>query len=463
LNLGHGLSLNSTAYWIHEYGPATGLNTIPEVGGYQGSATYGNLGLPYATNGRYTTEVVDPWRQDMSGINASLVWETAHNRVTAGWWYSYATHAEWQRFSLIDYSGNVNNINGQYPIKLPGDMILSGFNLNFKQQINMGYIEDAVRLFDDRLLLRAGFKAAMVGRAATDSAAGAEPYKNGSSSFEPMPQVAVSYKLSSKDQLFINGTTAFRTRTNPESYFGYLTPNSPTPTSTPAALKDEYSIGEEIGYRHHGLYNVSVSAFNYNLTNHQLSSEGYLPGSTQLVYTSINAGGQTARGVQVELGLGWWNHFSPYVSAQYLHATTDNNFNAGVDYLPTKGKTAVTSPKFTAAVGLNYDNGSFFGDFNLKYVGKQYTTLMDDESIPSYVVSNLTLGYRLTKIRSLKNPQIQLNLVNLGDNNYLSGPQSFSASAKTRTGIFGNTVQGSSPVYLVGAGFAALVTVATSL
>jgi len=175
----------------------------------------------------------------------------------------------------------------------------------------------------------------------------------------------------------------------------------------------------------------------------------------------LNVGGETARGVQAELALGNWHHFSPYLSGQYLHATIDNNYNAGIDYLPTAGKKAPSSPKFTGSIGLRYDDGTFFGNFSLRYVDTQYTTFMNDESLHSYVTSNMTLGYRMQKLGPAKHPTIQLNLMNLGDNNYLSGASSTSGNAKATKGVYGNTVAGSSPVYIVGGGFAALVSVST--
>ena len=43
---------------------------------------------------------------------------------------------------------------------------------------------------------------------------------------------------------------------------------------------------------------------------------------------------------------------------------------------------------------------------------------MNDEKMPAYVTSNLTLGYRMKSFSYLKHPQIQLNLTNIGDNHY---------------------------------------------
>ncbi|NVN12138.1 MULTISPECIES: TonB-dependent receptor [Nguyenibacter] len=223
-----------------------------------------------------------------------------------------------------------------------------------------------------------------------------------------------SYKLTPRDQIYVNGTTSFR---------------------APG----------------------SVAAFNYNIVNHQVTSYGYIPGTNSLVSEPLNVGGETSRGIEAELGLAHWHHFSPYLSGQYLHATFDNNYNDGIGYLPTAGKIAVDSPKFTGAIGLQYDDGRLFANFDLRYVDSQYTTFMNDQALHAYVTSNLALGCRLKAIGPARHPQIQLNLMNLGDNKYLSGAGSNTGAAHDTRATNGQIVAGAAPVYVVGGGFSALV------
>lgn len=124
-------------------------------------------------------------------------------------------------------------------------------------------------------------------------------------------------------------------------------------------------------------------------------------------------------------------------------------------------KIAVKSPKVTVAVGLSYDDGSLFGAFNMNYVSKQYSTFMDDESIPSFETFNLNFGYRFHSYMYLKHPQIQLNLMNIGNNGFLSGVSGLSTNAKATKGVYGTTIAGSSPTYFVGGGFAGVLSFTT--
>ncbi|MFT8507251.1 TonB-dependent receptor domain-containing protein [Acetobacter sp.] len=145
----------------------------------------------------------------------------------------------------------------------------------------------------------------------------------------------------------------------------------------------------------------------------------------------------------------------------------DNNLSAGTSdgsnttvALPTKGKRAVNTPEFTAAIGLNYDDGSIFAGFNMNYIGKQYSTFMNDESIPSYETFNANIGYRFKNMWLAKHPQIQLNLLNIANSGYLSGTSSIKTNARSMV-VNGHTVAGSAPQYYVGGGFAGVLSFST--
>ncbi|GBR42375.1 TonB-dependent receptor [Neoasaia chiangmaiensis NBRC 101099] len=477
--LAHNLTLNVTPYYVHQNGPSVGGENIPASGGYYGTMQYGDLNQPNSyvgANGQrmLTTAGVDPWNQKTGAINASLNWTLGSNTLSFGYWYSYTTHEELSTFAVVDPSGKAANAYGRYGITVPGTggALLSGYNLNFVQQVNALYLADTLKLLDDKLTLSAGFRAAMVARQGTNDVPGADPYKVVGNYFEPLPQFSASYQITPRDQIYLNGTTSFRAPESVEAYSQIFDPNSAHAVEQPGSLKPEYSIGEEIGYRHTGkLINFQISAFNMNLTNHQVTSSAYIPNTNMLISEPINIGGETSRGIQGELGLKPWHHFSPYVSAQYLHATLDNNVpvsakNAAgasvIDYLPTAGKTMVAAPHWTASVGLSYDdNKHFFGNFDLRYVGSQWSTFMNDQRIPYYVVSDISLGYRFPHVPHLKGPKIQLNLINIGNNLYRSSPGSFSATAQGRRGIYGNAISAGSPVYLTGGNFAALVSLST--
>ncbi|GBQ87619.1 TonB-dependent receptor [Acetobacter nitrogenifigens DSM 23921 = NBRC 105050] len=453
------LKLSVTPYFMYTHGIINGASVLNDSSVFYGNQAAGPLNLPYSVNGKTTVENVDPYTQFSAGQNAYLTWTQGRNTLQFGYWYDYFDHNEASSYSVADFSGNVRNSYGHTPVLTSGGDVLRSFDGHIIQQINALFISDTMKFFHDRLTLNAGFKEVMVSRSATSMLPGST-YAVTANDAVPLPQFSASYKITQNDQVYINGSTAFREPASINSYVDIFNSSTGKMSSTHSSnLKPEYSISEEIGYRHYGLVNASVAFFNYNFTNRQVSTSALVNGTPET--SSLNAGGQTSRGVQAEVGLRPWRHFSPYVSGQYLHATIDNNFAVSGDLLPTKGKTAVLSPKFSGSIGLSYDDGSMFGNFALTYVGSQYTTFMNDQHIPGYETANMTLGYRFKTVGPAKHPQIQLNLINIGNEKYLSGAYGVTPNARTTRGVYGTSLSGSSPTYYVGAGFAAVVSLSS--
>lgn len=295
-------------------------------------------------------------------------------------------------------------------------------------------------------------KFAMVSRDGVNQVPGPQ-YKADVNNAEPLPRFSVKYQIDPLNMVYASASTDFRTPSEQTFFNQYYQGSLYYAANT--NLKPEYAISETVGYRFSGpRLTLSLSFFNYNFTNRQISTLG---GGSGSVNQSINAGGQTSRGLDFEAGTKPWHHISPYVSAEYLHATIDNNIAVGNDYVPTAGKTAVRSPSFQGAVGLNYDDGTFFGSFDVKYVGSQYATFINDEKIPDYAVTDLGVGYRLPSVSLRGRPELKLNLINMGGD-YLSGVANPTTNAKDVVGLRGTLINGSSPTYYLSSGLAVLFT-----
>lgn len=419
---------------------------------FVGDQSVGTVQLPYSVNNVATVENVDAYTQTAGGQNATLTWKHKFNTLQVGYWYDYFDHNENTSYTPVEPNGNVMNEYGGNPIKSSSGTVIGTYNGHLIQQTNAIFINDTMKFFNDRLVLNAGFKEVMVSRHATSALPG-PTYAVNKNDAEPLPQLSVSYRITPHDQVYFSASTAFKEPAALSAYVDIYSATTGKKTSSHSSnLKPEYSISEEIGYRHYGAVNFSAAAFNYNLTNRQISSITYVNNSPQSF--SVNGGGQTIRGVQAELSLPAWHHFSPYISGQYLHSEMGNNIQVGNDYLPTKGKASVLAPKFTGSIGLSYDDTRFFGNFTFNYVDSQYSTFMNDQSIPAFKTANLSAGYRFQKIGPAQHPQIQLNLMNIGDEHYLSGVNGIATNAHATKGIFGTAIAAGTPTYYVGGDFA---------
>ena len=86
---------------------------------------------------------------------------------------------------------------------------------------------------------------------------------------------------------------------------------------------------------------------------------------------TANAGNQSSRGVDVQVGANPINQIAPYVSFEYLNSHTGSNIAdinlAGLaDYLPTNGKISPQAPEFQVALGLTYREGPFTAGVRLR-------------------------------------------------------------------------------------------------
>ncbi|MFT9380119.1 TonB-dependent receptor, partial [Gluconobacter sp.] len=463
LHLTHQLSLDITPYAQFAYGNVPGGSTLTETGLYNGTQPLSDtLTLPNAQDGTAVVRANYTQRSYRSGFNSTLHYKTGWNDFVLGYWYDYGDDNEQQPFTTVSATGASGDIwaeNNSSLIHLANGQKLLGGSFHTISQTNALYVGDHISLLHDRLTIEAGFKAVMMSRAGTNNVPGPQ-YRVASNSMEPLPRLGVRWRIDEQNQIFFNATTNFRAPDQTALYNTYDPTSGALATTGSADVRNEYSISEELGYRRTGQWIIgSLTLFNYNFTNRQISTLASQNGS--IIQTTMNAGGQTSRGVDVEIGLRPWHHFSPYVSGEYLHATIDNNIASGGDLLPTKGKLAVRSPTLQAAAGLSYDDGHIFGVATLHYTGHQYATFMNDERMSDRTTGDISVGYRFGDLSRLHKPTLRLNFINITNERSLSGVASPTLNAKDTTGIYGSTISGSAPSYYIGGGFAALFTAST--
>ncbi|MFT9087784.1 MAG: TonB-dependent receptor [Acetobacter okinawensis] len=447
--------LNVTPYFLEAWQNSPASSTLSETGNYYGTQPV-SVTIPGVdeSGGSVRSDYVGT--QSVGGVNAALSRKFGDHKITLGYWYQYGVDDLSMPFSSVSSSGLTGSAWSLHNVTMGNGEPYLAEKEHTVTQTNALYLQDEVSLLQDRLKIVGGIKALMVNKEGTNGLPGPQ-YHVGSNNFQPLPRLSVAYKFSKDHQVFFNVTTNTLMPIDDTLYNSYS--GGAISTQGNSNLKPEYSISEELGYRYQGnIVHASVALFNYNFTNRQVSSQRYV--NNVQVYSTINGGGQTTRGVDFEAGLMPFHGFSPYVSAEYLHATIDNNIQVGNDYLPTAGKTAVRSPHFQGAIGIVYDHRNFFGTFSVKYTGSQYSTFMNDEKMPSYKTLNLSLGYRLPSFGFVKNPEIRVAFMNLTDEKVLSGVASPQLNAQTVTGIHGSSIGGSSPQYYIAPRFTTSMTIA---
>ncbi|GEL01712.1 TonB-dependent receptor [Swaminathania salitolerans] len=460
------LTLTETPYFWYGYGNGGGAQYTD-----MSRFTYGTQTLSGTVNGQggtgmrvlYNPSLTETYRP---GATTKLTLTTGINRLMIGYWFEYAKQRQTAPYSFVGPDGT--------PLSQWGDennVILSNgakaqYRNTFTQtQVHTPFIGDSLSLLHDKLTIDAGLKYSIVKRNGTNYLPDVRNKYVSTNYNQALPTAAIRYKIDNRNQVFVSVATNFRM---PQNYALYDAGSFNQKTGLYSTLanpdqKAEISISEEAGWRYQGdLISSSLTYFHYNFTNRLYTQSVQDQASGAFYSTNINAGGMHSDGFDAEIGTRPIHNFRPYVSVEYLHAVTDSNLPAGsgsgADYVRSAGKRAPQAPDWQVGFGLDYDDGTRFANFNLKYVARQYATFMNDQSIPGYVRMNVGVGYRFPKVGIFKRPILRLNLQNISNNQYLSWIQSPQTNANPTIGVFGNTIGGSTPTYKIASPFAAIAT-----
>ncbi|MBN9144438.1 MAG: TonB-dependent receptor [Novosphingobium sp.] len=453
------LSLDTTTYLQWGYGNSPYGTQLATTGNYLGTeALTQPIALPGADANGVAT-VLGNWtgNQFRGGNVTKLVFQAGAHRLTAGVWFDYGNDRVIQSYTSVGADGQPADEWGYQDraIRTADGRLLAYENARTLTISKAFFVADSIAI-TDRLTADLGFKGVDVLHSGRNFLPGPQSGVH-FDSFAALPRAALHYRLDDRQQVFANITTNFRA---PNEYTLYNTYDyGAISTQGTTALKNEYSVSQELGYRYIGPnLSFSLTGFHYHFRNRQLST--IIDSGGALVYSTINAGSQTSYGIDGEIDWRPAKGVSLYVSGEYLHTRIDSDLAVGNDFLPTRGRQAVSSPGFQFGVGSTYDDGRLFGSTALKYVGRQYSTFMNDESIPAYATLDLSVGVHLAEWIDGKRTDLRVNAINITNPRVLSGVQSVGLNAQDTTGRGGTVISGAAPSYYIGSGRAFVVTLA---
>jgi len=451
------LALDTTSYLQFGYGNSPYGTQLTTEGNFLGTEQLAEpIALPGAVDGVATVLGNYTGDQMRVGNVSKLTLKAGVHTVTAGLWFDYGTDRVTQSYTSIDADGQPFDRWGYRAkaIRTADGRLLAYENQRTVTVTKGFFLADSIAL-TPRLTIDAGFKGVNVLRNGRTYLPGPQD-KVRNDSFAALPRAAIHYRLDDRQQLFANITTNFRTPnefTLYNSYFG-----GELVVRGTNALKNEYSVSQEIGYRFIGeRLSASVTGFHYKFRNRQLATVVDQGGAQ--VNATINAGGQTSYGVDAEIDYRPVAGVSLYLSGEYLRARIDDDLPVGADFLPTRGKHAVSSPTVQFGAGGIYDDGRFFGSVASKYIGRQYASFMNDERIKGYATLDLSVGMHLADWLDGKRTDLRVNAINVTDPHVLAGVQSVSTNAQDTIGRNGTVIAGSPPAYYVGSGAAVMATI----
>lgn len=455
--LGDRLTFDSTAYLQFGHGNSPYGTQLGTTGNYLGTEELAQpIALPGAIDGVATVLGNYTGKQVRAGDVSKLTLQAGAHRITAGLWFDYGTDRVTQSYTAVGADGSpVDKWGYQDEAIRTSDGRLLAYENQRTVTVTKGvFLADSIAI-TPRIGIEIGVKGVNVLRNGRNYLPGPQS-KARLSSYAVLPRAAVHYQADDRQQLFANVTTNFRTPNEfslYNSYYGGVLVGQGT-----TALKNEYSVSEELGYRYIGpSLSFSLTAFHYHFRNRQVGT--VVDSGGALVNSTINGGAQTSYGLDGEIDYRPARGVSIYVSGEYLHTRLNDDLPVNGDFLPTKGKHAVSAPTFQFGVGSTYDDGRLFGSTALKYVGRQYSTFLNDESIKGYATLDLSIGIHLAGLIDDKRTDLRLNAINVTNPHVLSGVQAISANAQDSISRNGTLIPGAPPSYYIGSGRAVVATV----
>ena len=246
-----------------------------------------------------------------------------------------------------------------------------------------------------------------------------------------LPQVGATYALTADSELFASYAENMR---------AFVAAGTAGPFSTTQAgfdaikgkLKPETSKTFEAGWRFRtGEFQGVVAAYMVKFENRLLatSSGAGIVGNPSVL---SNVGGVEAKGFEAAGSWMFTPDWTVSGSYSYTDATYEDDVRdgSGVVTAKTSGKTLPDTPKHMLRAELTYDNGSLYGSLGAAYTGKRYYTYLNQGEVDAATLVDLSIGYRFNGEGLTKGLEVQANVTNLLDEEYVStiGSNGFSNS-----------------------------------
>ncbi|WP_440026266.1 TonB-dependent receptor [Chromobacterium amazonense] len=422
-------------YFWYGYGGGTSQQTQAE-NGFLNKTTHTNTASKdlngdgdtldtIITNGSSMTRTRRP------GITVTMEQSWGNHLLQAGVWYERAQHIQTGQASIANNDGSPADVWMRSGLITRPDGSLYQFR-------DWETISTATQLFaigtfnflDDRLSFNAGLRTPQIKREFTNHAnegcsgktacAAAYDYTINKTYRETLPSFGARYFLTPKQQMFFNITKNYRAVPN-YAYSG-SNGNVQVINGQVVLVNDvtpETSVNTDLGYRWQGDWlTMSGSLFNVDFSNRQANSYD----SVTQKSVNINAGAVHTWGGEIELGTVPVKGWSGYASFTSNHSEIKNNLdwknNGTVTPLQLQGNDFPMTPRWMAALSLQYSPGAWYVRTDVKHTGKQFATLANDEVVPEYTTVDLDAGYRFGNMGVLKNPTLKLNLSNMFNTSY---------------------------------------------
>ncbi|TQT81503.1 TonB-dependent receptor, partial [Xanthomonas perforans] len=387
--------------------------TLDASGYYHGNRGEGQWVTPYVpTSAQMPLSMrTTDYGLDRFGGTSALKWSWGNHDLEVGAWAENARTTQGRNYFALGNEGYTSLYN-VYEAQTP---FRRDFLQRYTTQTRMLYLQDTVRLLDDRLTLNYGAKALSTttrAQSLVPTTALAQGRIRAEDNF--LPQVGINYKLDERQDLYASYSKNI-------AAFGF----TPFATSQAAfdrsrsTLEPEQSQTVQVGYRvQDAQFQLSADAYFTKFSNRLLTTS---PCTAVQTCASILSNVGAVHSAGADLALMW----RPTEGVSWLNSLSWNRSRYQDDYLnngvvATSGKDVVGIPALMFSSSASYQIGNLRLDLDGKYVDKRYITFLNDSQVPSYWLFNAGARYDFGRVGGVADVALALNISNLTDKRYFA-------------------------------------------
>ena len=349
------------------------------------------------------------------GVIGSATLTVGNHEIEGGFWMESNDFNHARRFYGLARAANTRN-----SLDFLANPFFTQWEYDYETETRLFYVQDSWSV-TEALTINAGFKSLSVENSATTVTG---ENKTGTIKAEDnfLPQVGVAWDLDSDHQLFASYAENLR---------AFESSNTGGPFSASAAgfaalrttLEPESSKTLEAGWRFRfDQLQGSVAVYDVQFENRLL---GVALGAPILGLGNgiQNVGSVQSRGFEAAAVWSFTDSWSAFGSFSYNDSSYEDDVRDGTGALvaATAGKSVINTPETLARAELAYDDGNFYGTVAAAFTGERFSSYLNDESVGSYTLFELTGGYRfIDRGDWLDGTEVQFNVTNLFDEDHIS-------------------------------------------
>ncbi|WP_269714070.1 TonB-dependent receptor [Caulobacter sp. NIBR2454] len=353
---------------------------------------------------------------DRKGFIGGLTYRIAGHEISGGLWLEKNDFNQARRFYAETLSAPSRDA-----LDFQSNPFATQWQYKFETTTTQAYIQD-VWTVTDALKVNFGFKSVKVENEVA-TIVGSPLAGTIESKDNFLPQVGAVYKFTPDLEVFGGYTENMAAFVSAATSGPFGSQNQAAVNYIADNLDPETSKTFEGGLRYrNSRFQGVIAAYKVDFNDRLVSAQTASP-ILGLPAVLSNVGSVETKGIEVAGEFRITDDWSLY-GAYSLNSSKyqDNVINAnGSVASATKGKTVVNTPENSVKAELSYDNGGLYAKLSGVYTDERYYTYENvGGKVDGALVADLVMGYRFSGGPLLEGLEVQANVTNLFDKDYIS-------------------------------------------